>query len=68
MGSKPRPQRLRRSSCHWQWQWCADVPGAVKCLSRALRQVVTTSVAQGGLEVLASVVVDVGLGTHLDHR
>ena len=44
LGSKPRPQRLlvRRSSR----QWCA-----VQCMSRALRQVVTTSVAQGRVEV-----------------
>ncbi len=39
-----------------------------KCLSRALRQEVTTSVAQGGVVVLASVVVDVGLEAHLNHR
>ena len=59
LGSKPRPQRLRRSSR----QWCA-----VQCLSQALRQEVTTSVAQGGVVVLASVVVDVGQEAHVDHR
>ena len=46
-----------------------------QCLSRALRQVVATSVGQGGGEVevgaavvVAAVVVDVGLGAHLDHH
>ena len=51
-----------------------------QCLSRALRQVVATSVGQGGVEVevvaavvvaavvVAAVVVDVGLGAHLDHH
>ena len=59
LGSKPRPQRLRRSSR----QWCA-----VQCLSQALRQEVTTSVAQGGVVLLASVVVGVGQEAHVDHR
>jgi hypothetical protein len=60
LGSKPRPQRLRWSSR----QGCA-----VQCLSRALlRQEVTTSVAQGGVVLLASVVVGVGQEAHVDHR
>ena len=59
-----------------------DQPAVVcgQCLSRALRQVVATSVGQGGVEVevvaavvvaavvVAAVVVDVGLGAHLDHH
>jgi hypothetical protein len=42
--------------------------GSGLCLWRALQHVVVTSLGQGGVEVVAAAVVDVGLGAHLDHR